>query len=313
VYASERQYALQQCQQQPRTSTLAGRCAIPYGSARNETGSARMKLALWQTLGFPADPPANLAALRSTAQAAAAGGAELLLCPECWLCGYNIGAAVAGLAESSDGVSAQHIAAIARQNNIAIGYGYAERDLGSGHIYNAVQVIGADGATLSHYRKTHLFGADERAAYRPGIQFEPPFRFGAFRVGLLICYDVEYPEAVRSLALMGADVILIPTALTDEYAAVTDFLVPARSIENQVYLAYCNHAGVENGMRFLGGSRLTGMDGKALAAAGAGEALIIGEISKPDQVSAARIYPYHSDRRPELYGRLTRASDRQST
>jgi 5-aminopentanamidase len=277
-----------------------------------------MKLALWQTAGYPADVPANLAALQSTAQAAATAGAALLLCPECWLCGYNIGAAVGALAESFDGVSAQQIAAIARQNHIAIAYGYAERDvsggnLRSGHIYNSVQVIGADGVALAHYRKTHLFGADERAAYCPGIQFEPPFSFGAFRIGLLICYDVEYPEAVRSLALMGADVILIPTALTDEYAAVTDFLVPARSIENQVYLAYCNHAGVENGMRFLGGSCLTGMDGKALAAAGAGEALIIGEISKPEQDAAARIYPYRADRRPELYGRLIRASDARST
>jgi predicted amidohydrolase len=277
-----------------------------------------MKLALWQTVGYPADVPANLAALQSTAQAAATAGAELLLCPECWLCGYHIGAAVAALAESFDGASAQQIAAIARQNHIAIAYGYAERDLSGGnlsggHIYNSVQVFGADGVALAHYRKTHLFGADERAAYCPGIQFEPPFRFGAFRIGLLICYDVEYPEAVRSLALMGADVILIPTALTDEYAAVTDFLVPARSIENQVYLAYCNHAGVENGMRFLGGSRLTGMDGKSLAAAGAGEALIIGEISKHDQDAAARIYPYRSDRRPELYGRLSRASDVRPT
>jgi nitrilase len=272
-----------------------------------------MKLALWQTAGFPADVPANLAALQSTAKAAAAAGAALLVCPECWLCGYNIGAAVAGLAESFDGASAQRIGAIARQNNIAIAYGYAERELTGGHVYNAVQVIGADGAALSHYRKTHLFGADERAAYRPGTGFEPPFSFGGFRVGLLICYDVEYPEAVRSLALMGADLILIPTALTDEYAAVTDFLVPARSIENQVYLAYCNHAGVENGMRFLGGSRLTGMDGKALAAAGSGEALIIGEISRQDQDASARTYPYRSDRRPELYGRLICASDGHST
>ncbi|MGO9592713.1 MAG: nitrilase-related carbon-nitrogen hydrolase [Steroidobacteraceae bacterium] len=112
-----------------------------------------------------------------------------------------------------------------------------------------------------------MFGPGERAAYRPDIQFEPPFSFGGFKIGLLICYDVEYPEAVRSLALMGADVILIPTALTDDYGAVPDFLVPARSIENQVFLAYCNHAGVKNGMRFLGGSCLTGMDGKALATA----------------------------------------------
>jgi nitrilase len=268
-----------------------------------------MKLALWQTVGFPGNVAANLAALESSAQAAAAAGAALLLCPECWLCGYHIGDVVTVLAESSDGASARRIAAIARQYELAIAYGYAERDVSSGHLYNAVQVLGPDGAVLSHYRKTHLFGPDERAVYRPGNRFEPPFDFGGFKVGLLICYDVEYPEPVRSLALMGAQLILVPTALTDEYAAVPDFIVPARSVENQVYLAYCNHAGVENGMRFLGGSCLTGMDGKALAAAGAGEALIVAEISRAAQAAAANTYPYHADRRPELYGRLVSGPD----
>ena len=263
-----------------------------------------MKLALWQTAGFPADVAANLAALESTARAAAAEGAALLLCPECWLCGYNIGDAVATLAESAEGASARRIAEIARQRGIAIAYGYAESDPGSRHIYNAVQVIGADGAVLSHYRKTHLFGHAERAAYRPGSHFEPPFMFDGFRIGLLICYDVEFPEAVRSLALLGADALLVPTALSDEYAAVPNFIVPARAIENQLYLAYCNHAGVEHGMRFLGGSCLIGMDGKAVVAAGAEDALIIGEISRRAQHAAAKTYPYRSDRRPELYGLL---------
>jgi 5-aminopentanamidase len=267
-----------------------------------------VKIALWQTAGFAADVEANLAALRATANAAASAGAALLLCPECWLCGYNIGAAVGALAESADGASAQRIVAIARHNGIAIAYGYAERDAHSGLIYNSVQVIGADGAVLSHYRETHLFGPGERAAYRAGGCFAPPFDFAGFRVGLLICYDVEYPEAVRSIALMGVDLLLVPTALTDEYVAVPDYLVPARSIENQLYIAYCNRAGVENGMRFLGRSCLTGMDGKALAAAGAGEALIMGEINRQSQQAAAAIYPYRSDRRPELYGRVTSGS-----
>jgi predicted amidohydrolase len=268
-----------------------------------------MKLALWQIAGFPADVAANLAALAGTAQAAAAAGAALLLCPECWLCGYNIGDAVTALAEYSDGASAQRIAAIARQHGIAIAYGYAERDKTSRQLYNAVQVIGADGAVLSRYRKTHLFGPAERAAYQAGSQFEVPFDFGGFKIGLLICYDVEFPEAVRSLALLGADALLVPTALTDEYAAVPNFIVPARCVENQIYLAYCNHAGVENGMRFLGGSCLTGTDGKALVAAGAEDALIIGEISRRARDAAANTYPYRADRRPELYGLLNAKAD----
>jgi 5-aminopentanamidase len=263
-----------------------------------------VKLALWQTVGIPGDVPANLAALEQTAIAASTAGAAILLCPECWLCGYNIGGAIAVLAEPRDGASARRIATIARENKLAIAYGYAERDTESGHIFNAVQVIGPDGLALSHYRKTHLFGPDERAAYTQADQLEAPFNFQGFNIGLLICYDIEFPENARCLALMGADLILIPTALSDDYAAVSDFIVPARSIENQIYVAYCNHAGVENGLRYLGGSCVTGMDGKALAKAGPGEALLITEISKPAMDAAAATYPYRSERRPELYGKV---------
>lgn len=261
-----------------------------------------MKIALWQTVGFPGDVAANLAALEETAKAAAAAGASILLCPECWLCGYNIGDAARTLAEPRDGAAARHIARIARENRLAIVYGYAERD--GADVYNAAQVIGPDGASLAHYRKTHLFGADERAVYKPGERLEPPFAFGGFKVGLLICYDVEFPETVRSLALSGTDLVLIPTALTPEYVSVPDFIVPARSVENQMHIAYCNHCGVENGMSFLGGSCITGMDGKALAAAGAGEALIVAEISGEARKLAETTYPYRSDRRPELYGQI---------
>jgi nitrilase len=270
-----------------------------------------MKLALWQTAGFPADIGANLAALSKTAGAAASAGASLLLCPECWLCGYNIGDEVAALAEPRDGSSAQAICAIARRHRIAIAYGYAERDGASGDIYNAVQVIGPEGTPLGHYRKTHLFGPAERAAYRAGSCFETPFELGGLRFGLLICYDVEYPETVRSLALLGADVVLVPTALTGEYSAVPDLLVPARAVENQVFVAYCNHAGEENGMHFLGGSRLVDLDGRPIAAAGAGEALLIGALDPSRREAAAKVYPYKNDRRPELYGLVTSNSNVQ--
>jgi predicted amidohydrolase len=264
-----------------------------------------MKLGLWQTVGFPGDVPANLAALEQTARGAAEAGAALLLCPECWVCGYNIGSAgIASLAETCDGPSASRIADIARRNSLAIAYGYAERDP-SGRIYNSVQVLGADGTPLSNYRKTHLFGPDERSAYTPGSGFADPFPLGELRFGLLICYDVEFPEPVRCLSLLGADAILIPTALSEEYPIVPQTIVPARAVENQVPIAYCNHTGVENGMRFLGGSCLTGTDGKTLASAGTEDALIIGEISKAAVRSTATMFPYRGDRRPELYGHLT--------
>jgi len=110
-------------------------------------------------------------------------------------------------------------------------------------VYNSAAVIGPAGTVLGQYRKTHLFGDFERAAYAPGKSFCQPFSLGGFSLGLLICYDVEFPEAVRATALAGADLILIPTALTPEYAVVPELIVPARALENQVFVAYCNHAG----------------------------------------------------------------------
>jgi nitrilase len=247
---------------------------------------------------------ANLAALEDTARAAAAAGAALLLAPECWLCGYNIGAAVTELAEPRDGPSSQQIAACAQRHGIALAYGYAERDRATAQVYNSAHVIGADGSSLSHYRKNHLFGPLERAAFQAGDRFEQPFRFMEFAIGLLICYDVEYPEAVRTLRLMGAELILVPTATTDEYRTVPELIVPARAIENQICLAYCNHAGVENGMRFLGGSCLVGADGAVIASAGVGDALLVAQIDQATLRASGGIYPYIADRRPELYAQL---------
>jgi nitrilase len=223
------------------------------------------------------------------------------LCPECFLAGYNVAKEIKALAEPADGPAARQITEIARREGLAIVYGYAEHDSESGDIFNAAQAIGPDGEVLGHYRKTHLFGDFEHAIYKPGSAFSEPFVFGGWKIGMLICYDIEFPEAVRSVALSGAELILIPTALTDEYSVVPEYIVPARAVENQIFIAYCNHAGVEDGMKFLGLSRLAGPDGKIEKVAGDGDSLLIAQVSHETLQVCAAIYPYRRDRRRELY------------
>lgn len=259
-----------------------------------------MRLALWQTEGHPEDKAANLAALSRMAQASAMAGADLLLCPECWLAGYNLSLEACGqLAEPQGGPSMRAIGRIAADNNIAIAYGYAERD--GDVLYNSAACIGPEGDLLGHYRKVHLFSEFEHARYTPSDHFAPSFLYRDWRIGLLICYDVEFPEAVRNVALQGADLILIPTALTPEYGVVPDRIVPARAVENQIYVAYCNHSGTENDLAFLGGSCLASPWGDKLAAASAGEALLIADISHDMLERAKSTFPYRRDRRPALY------------
>lgn len=265
-----------------------------------------MRLALWQTQGFPADIDANLAALDTQMRAAAAGGAQLLLCPELWLGGYHVPQQMAGLAEAADGPAAQHIAALCRSHGVAVCYGYAERDPQGGKPYNSAQVIDAQGQPVAHYRKTHLFGPMERELFRPGERLEPSFELHGWRIALLICFDVEFPENVRHHALAGAELVLIPTALTPEYRAVPELIVPTRAVENQLFVAYCNHSGVENGLAFLGGSCVAAPDGQRLGAVAGGEALLLVDLDCSARGQWAETFPYLQGRRPELYGALSR-------
>jgi nitrilase len=268
-----------------------------------------MRVAMWQTVGHLADPPANLQALETTAEAAARAGAQLLVCPELWLTGYNAPKEMPRLAEAADGSSAIAIAKIARQHELAIVYGYAERDA-DGRIFNSAQAIGPDGVVLANYRKTHLFGPMEKETFREGDAFAPVFTLHGWNLGLLICYDVEFPEPVRALRLSGAEAVIVPTALDESYGATPAYLIPARAIESQVFIAYCNHAGMEGTLRYLGGSCLVGPDGRAVVSAGGGDALLIGDLDRQTQVLAAPVYPYMLDRRPELYASLAQSPAR---
>lgn len=260
-----------------------------------------MRIALYQCPPLPLEPEANLERLRQRATEAATGGAALLVTPEMYLSGYNIGQdAVSALAESRDGPWAARVAEIARENGIAILYGYPERNA-EGTIFNSVQLIDAQGMSLGNYRKTHLFGELDKGMFSPGGDDYPLLELDGWKLGLLICYDVEFPENVRRLALAGADLVLVPTANMEPYDFVCDVLVRARAFENQCYLAYANYCGGEGEIRYCGLSSVSAPDGGLAAVAGREEALIFADL-KRDRLEASRAsITYLQDRRAELY------------
>ena len=169
-----------------------------------------MRVALYQCPPLPLDVAGNLQRLHQLALEAK--GADLLVVPEMFLTGYNIGVdAVSVLAEVHNGESAQQIARIAKTAGIAILYGYPERTE-DGQIYNAVQLIDAHGERLCNYRKTHLFGDLDHSMFSAGQDDFPLVELNGWKLGFLICYDMEFPENARRLALAGAELILVPTA-----------------------------------------------------------------------------------------------------
>ncbi|GAA1979410.1 carbon-nitrogen hydrolase family protein [Catenulispora subtropica] len=249
-----------------------------------------------------ADRRANLAALDAAAAKAAAQGAQLLVTPEMYLTGYNIGAeTVAELAESRFGESGQAVARIAAQHGIAILYGYPEVD-GDGVVRNAVQLVDAEGLPLANYRKTHLFGDVDRAAFAPGDELVVQADLAGVRVGLLICYDVEFPETVRAHADAGTQLLLVPTALMRPYEYVPRQMVPARAIESQLFVAYVNRVGVERDFVYAGESRVVSPDGRELAVGSDHEELLIADVDLADLAASRELNTYLQDRRTDLYG-----------
>ncbi|MFE7426914.1 carbon-nitrogen hydrolase family protein [Streptomyces sp. NPDC057545] len=261
-----------------------------------------LRTALLQSSGRPGHVDTNLAALDEAARRAADAGARLMVCPELFLTGYAIGADVARLAEPADGPSAGAVAKIAARHGLAVLYGCPERD--GERIFNTARLVGPDGAALANYRKTHLFGDFEQEWFTPGEHPVVQAELDGVRVGILICYDVEFPENVRAHALAGTELLLVPTALMHPYQFVAESLVPVRAFESQMYVAYADRTGPEGAFEFVGLSCLAGPDGTVRARAGRGEELIIGDVD-PALLDASReANPYLRDRRPGLYGSL---------
>ncbi|MFF9407878.1 carbon-nitrogen hydrolase family protein [Streptomyces anandii] len=261
-----------------------------------------MRTALLQSSGRPGSVAENLKVLDAAAGRAAAAGAGLLVTPEMFLTGYAIGDEIGRLAEPADGDSADAIAEIAGRHGLALAYGYPERD--GEAVFNSVQLIASDGTRPANYRKTHLFGCFERDHFTPGDTPVVQAELNGLTVGLMICYDVEFPENVRAHALAGTDLLLVPTAQMHPFQFVAESLVPVRAWESQMYVAYVNRVGREGEFEFVGLSTLAGPDGIARTRAGRAEELVFADADRAFLAASREANPYLKDRRPGLYGSL---------
>lgn len=260
-----------------------------------------LNLALAQVVPQPGDLSANLTVAAQQAQAADAQKADLLIFPEMFLTGYALGRTeVERLAEFDDGPSSRHMAGLARQHGMGIVYGYPERT-SQGRLFNTVNFLDADGTLLLKHRKLHFFGEVDRSQFDRSSAMPRVVSWRGWKLGLGICYDVEFPEFVRSLALSGADLICVPTANMEGFDHVPQLLVPARSLENQVCIAYANFCGSDQQFRYGGLSTVTGPHGNQLARAGRAPQLICTRIRRDELLDSRSGNPYLQDRRPDVY------------
>lgn len=268
-----------------------------------------MLLSVLQANAAVMDVEANLRTLDEAARRAAQAGADILLTPELFPVGYAPLRLRAELDPARLPGIRDRLSGIARRNGIGLVYslpavagaeGGGEGDAGPRWHISAT-MVDATGAELLSYAKVHLFGDEERAAFVAAAQPPAVVDFRGIRTSLLICYDIEFPEAARAAAARGAELLLVPTALSAGFDAVPQVLVRARALESQVNVAYANHCGDEDAYTFGGGSVVAGPDGAVLAEGGAGPDLLFADIGTAAVQRARNDVPYLRERRPGLY------------
>ena len=260
-----------------------------------------MKIAVYQS-GQDAviDKPTRIANLARRAREARDAGADLIIAPEMYLTGYNIGrAAILAESEKLSGDSLTAVSRMARETGIAIVVGFGE--LGDdGRNYNACALFDKTGKRRLLHRKIQLFGDLDRSCFAPGNNLPLVVDWNGIKVSMLICYDVEFPELVRSIALKGCDLLLVPTAQMAPFDRVAEMMVPIRAMESQMFLAYANRCDQEGDLDYVGKSVICS-PWSDLARAGGEDCLILADLDFDALKKSRTVFPYLADRRPESY------------
>jgi predicted amidohydrolase len=241
---------------------------------------------------------------------ARAQGARMVVLPECALGGYMTG----GDGIAPDGPEIARLAALAGDTVVCAGF--TEAAPGGGAFSSAVCVTG-DGV-LGHHRKVHL-PPSERGTFAAGDSFAA-FDTPVGRVGMLICYDKVFPEAARSLALDGAEIVASMSAWPlcrfdpakrigdDRQTRQFNLLDQARAMENQVVWLSSNVAGRSGSLRFMGQAKVVSPDGEVLARTGGRAGIAVASVDVRGEISGARGFFSHlSDMAPAAYGFVSAA------
>lgn len=251
-----------------------------------------IKIALAQLFSKSGDKEYNLSKIREYAKKAADRGADFICFPELYYSGYDINKEeMWQLAEKQDGQLFQKLSEIAKANNIYIVCGYAELSEDGKDTHYATMMVDRNGALIGNHRKVYLSGGQEQENASPGNEYKViDTEFG--KMGILICYEMEYPEPARTLAFQGAEVLFVTSAFMNVHW-MSRYLY-AIAIHNQVYVAGVNHVGNRKG----GCSKIIDQMGLPLAEGSmTGEELIIAEVDLDSKTR--RVHPHFNEFKPE--------------
>ena len=259
-----------------------------------------MKIALGQ-MGAGSDKKQNLRRMEKLAGDAV--GADLLVFPEAVMVGGAPDLDLAPLAEPLDGPFVGELRRLAARLGMAIVAGMFEPADGR-RVFNTVVAVGGDGRVLGSYRKIHLydaFGHRESDRIAAGDGQTLVFDLAGFRIGVMTCYEVRFPEVARRLAEQGAEALLLPAAWARGPLKEMhwDTLARARAIENTVYVAAAGQVSATH----VGLSAIYDPMGVPVVAAGEREGCVVGSLTRERLEEVRRTNPSLALRRPDVYTR----------
>lgn len=242
---------------------------------------------------------------------AADAGARLVVLPEATSAGYVFAdqqEAYVAAEPLPDGPAVSAWAALAARRGLWVVAGVTERE--RDEVYNSAVIVGPDGL-VGLFRKAHLWNDEQRIYGRSHLGF-PVFDTELGRIGLAICYDAWFPETFRSVALQGADLLVVPSNWVPVPGQPEDLPLMANQMcmtgahSNQMYVVGVSRVGEERGQLFVGGSLVVGPDGWPLAgpASTTEEAIIYAEIDPLGTRDSRRNNPFNQplrDRREDAY------------
>jgi len=259
-----------------------------------------MKVACLQMDVALGRPEENFAHAARLVEQAMADQPDVLVLPETWNTGFFPKTGLEAMCDRDGQRTKEVIGALAKKHRVNIVAGSVS-NLRGGKLYNTAMVFDREGALIASYDKTHLFtpmGEDDY--FTPGDRL-CRFTLDGVSCGIVICYDLRFPELIRSLALPGLDVLFVAAQWPKVRIAHWRSLITARAIENQMFVVCCNSCGAAEGAVYGGDSAMIDPRGETLVRAGECEQIIASNLDLTILQDIRSSIHVFRDRRPELY------------
>lgn len=255
----------------------------------------------------------NLETILTRTREAAGNGARLIVFPECALTGYMFSGREEALpyAEAVPGPATEQVAALCRELDVYVIFGLIEKD--GARLFNTAALVGREGVVGKHRKAHPPMAALDRYMDKGDIPFTV-HRTPVGNIGMLICHDITFPESARVLMLLGADIIAVPANWPLRLDVVAKHFVNTRAVENFVHIVAADRVGSERKGEYLGLSKIVNAAGMTKSEASMDDEEIIYaelDLAFPRQKHIVFMpgvweMDYIKERRPELYGDITR-------